>query len=145
MPRILYIVSRERPDVYERLKRDIADEDVEIVLDRRQRERRREPRVVGGPGERRRGDRRVNSIATEIARVGWAMISTAPHPDQQRFAPGDRVVLRQYSPMMPRRLVGRTGRVIAIHRVRAEVHFEGETRSRRVSFTDLQRIVDRSA
>jgi hypothetical protein len=134
-PHLLYVVSRESPEVYQRLKRQVADAGVEIVLDRRQGERRREPRVIGV--EQRRRERRVTDIRTDLARMGWAIVSVAPGDRPDGLGPGDRVVLRRYNPLLPQRLVGRSGRVLAIRRVRAQVHFDGEAKPRYVDLTDL--------
>lgn len=55
--RCLYIVSRDKTALYEKLKQDFADDrEVEVVLDRRSTQRRRQ--ASEHKPERRRGDRR---------------------------------------------------------------------------------------
>ena len=55
--RCLLIVAREQPDLWHHLTRDFAgDEGVQVILDRRRRERRQ--RVQTSESERRRSDRR---------------------------------------------------------------------------------------
>jgi hypothetical protein len=137
---LLYVVARDQPEVYERLKRQTADGGIEVVLDRRrQRDRRREPRSVAD--ERRGGERRLTDIREELARSGWVIVclwnSATPGRRPDCLGPGDRVILRRYNPMLPQRLVGRSGRLIDVRRIRAEVHFDGEAKPRRVDLTDL--------
>ena len=56
-PPLLIIVARDQADLWECLMRHIVgDEGVQIILDRRKRERRRRSQT-GGP-DRRKGDRR---------------------------------------------------------------------------------------
>ena len=53
----LIIVNRSKPDVFARLKKQFQDETgVQVVFERRTRERRRKPRVIGP--DRRTRDRR---------------------------------------------------------------------------------------
>ena len=64
--RHLMIVSRDRPDLYEQFsERFDADGSVEVILDRRSRDRRHDdmPRV----GDRRGSDRRTPSMAGDSA------------------------------------------------------------------------------
>ena len=64
--RHLMIVSRDRPDLYDRFAdRFGADGSVEVILDRRSRDRRHDdlPRV----GDRRGTDRRTPSMAGDAA------------------------------------------------------------------------------
>ncbi len=63
--RYLFIVSRDQPDVYNRLARDFAaDKEVQVILDRRVGERRQ--RAQGNGSERRRTGRRRQP-------EGWAV------------------------------------------------------------------------
>jgi hypothetical protein len=75
--RFLFIVVRQLPDVYEHLCEQFGREpDVEVILDRRVGERRRD--TGGGPpagGDRRRTDRRQNAVVSEQLRVmGYAFV-----------------------------------------------------------------------
>ena len=141
---LLYVVSREQLGVYHRLKSQVADGGVEVVLDRRERERRREPAAIDV--DRRREDRRVNDVRTDFARRGWAVVclwnAVAPGRRPDGLSVGDRVVLRRYNPMLPQRLVGMSGSILDIRRVRAEVLFDGEVKPRRVDLTDLGPLTD---
>ena len=133
-PHVLYVVSRDRPEVYQRLKRQINDASVKVVFDRRERERRGKPRPI--ETELRRAERRIADIQSDLASRGWAILYLSPGR-ADRLGPGDRVVLRRYNPMLPQRLIGKTARLLDIRRVRAEVQFEGEDRTRSVDITDL--------
>ena len=76
MTRFLYIVSRDEPaqyeQLYEWLRRDMANATVELTFDRRRGERRRRAEAV--EGERRQGERRRYQVDEEFARVGWARV-----------------------------------------------------------------------
>ena len=54
--RCLFIVARDQPDLWHHLKRDFAEEEVQVILDRRRGDRRQ--RVEAQEPERRRADRR---------------------------------------------------------------------------------------
>jgi hypothetical protein len=140
-PTLLYIVSRDRPALYEHLKRQFAGTGAQVILDRRQGERRRDTRAFGL--ERRRGDRRTRDVGAELAGVGWAVVDLRK-PARRRAARsaltvGDRVVLWRYNPLLPQRLVGRDGIVVEVGRVRALVQFDGEPKQRHVDIGDLRR------
>ena len=70
----LFIVSRLETDLFEYLSREFATEDdVRVIFDRRQGERRR----GGGTHdvERRQGDRRAQShISRQITSLGYAFV-----------------------------------------------------------------------
>ena len=74
MVRYLLIVSRKQPDLWYHLKRDFAgDEKVEVLLDRRRRERRQG--VQAHEPERRAADRRRQpSIDNDLSFRGLAMM-----------------------------------------------------------------------
>ena len=58
MVRYLFIVSRNQPELFSRLARDFSeDKEVQVLLDRRVRERRQRPQA-DGPERRRAGRRR---------------------------------------------------------------------------------------
>lgn len=61
--RFLYIISRERPDLYRRISADFADvPHVTIMLDRRV--------AVGAPLH----ERRAVSIQEDLEALGWAIV-----------------------------------------------------------------------
>jgi hypothetical protein len=71
--RLLFIVSRTARERYEFLRNAFAcDEQVEVIFDRRQGERRQHDatRAV----ERRRRQRRAHDVSREIARQGYAVV-----------------------------------------------------------------------
>jgi CRP-like cAMP-binding protein len=79
MVRNLLIVSRDRPELYEQLKRDFAeDQEVEVILDRRLEERRK----LGGAQnpERRRSDRRSEMD-------GWEVRLSKPYRGERPHTP----------------------------------------------------------
>ena len=75
MGRELFIVSRDRPDLYRYLTQTFADADkVEVIWDRRMSERRGPPKSA--VPERRRGDRRARpAVDEEIRAVGYAFLA----------------------------------------------------------------------
>jgi hypothetical protein len=75
MPRELFIVARGRADLYRYLSQTFADaENVEVIWDRREGERRRS--ANGARPERRRRERRKRSSVDEDLRtVGYAFIA----------------------------------------------------------------------
>jgi hypothetical protein len=75
MPRELFIVARDRADLYRYLSQTFADaENVEVIWDRREGERRRSSNGVAL--DRRRGDRRTRLSADEdLKSVGYVFIA----------------------------------------------------------------------
>ena len=77
MARFLYIVARDRMDLYDRLREEFSRQsDVQVILDRRLGERRQgERRTECGrdlPGRRRGGDRRRRAdLQRELREVGF--------------------------------------------------------------------------
>ena len=72
MTRSLCIVSRTKPGMYTYLKLVSDSADVEVVLDRRELNRRRiEQRVTP---ERRKGERRRRSVTSNLVKFGWALL-----------------------------------------------------------------------
>jgi hypothetical protein len=73
MTPLLFVVSRKEPERYHYLQRVFAQEvAVEVVLDRREGERRRKP---GAPQtERRRRERRQREVIHELMRLGYALV-----------------------------------------------------------------------
>ena len=76
MPREIFIVARDRPDLYRYLSQTFADaENVQVIWDRRAGERR-EAGIEARRPERRRTDRRRRaSVEQELRAVGYAFIS----------------------------------------------------------------------
>jgi len=76
MPREIFIVARDRPDLYRYLSQTFADaQNVQVIWDRRGGERR-SATVTGHPVERRQRERRQRaSVDTELRTVGYAFIS----------------------------------------------------------------------
>lgn len=78
MRRILFIVSPDRPDIFDGLRKTMDREaDVEVMYERRQGPRRRRPGPVPGPERRRRPDRRDperERIAADVRAFGWAVV-----------------------------------------------------------------------
>ena len=74
MGRELFIVSRDRADLYRYLTQTFAGaENVEIIWERRAGERRIE--TTGAPAERRRAERRARrSVEADLKAVGYAFL-----------------------------------------------------------------------
>lgn len=72
MPRFVYVTSKDRRDVFERLRAEFATQpDVHVIQDRRRGERRTNGSVPGGEERRRRRDRRENAeLEHELRSVG---------------------------------------------------------------------------
>ena len=80
MARELFIVARDRPDLYRYLSQTFADaENVQVIWDRRAAERRRGDRRTGlrstREPERRIAERRARDLAAELRSVGYAFLS----------------------------------------------------------------------
>jgi len=75
MRRELFIVARDRSDLYRYLSQTFADADnVEVIWDRRDGDRRRLDETAAAP-ERRRRERRVHqSVDEELRTVGYAFL-----------------------------------------------------------------------
>jgi hypothetical protein len=76
MPREIFIVARDRPDLYRYLSQTFSDaENVQVIWDRRAGERRAARVAVHNP-ERRRGERRRRAaVEQELRNVGYAFIT----------------------------------------------------------------------
>jgi PAS domain S-box-containing protein len=68
----LVIVAHEQLSRYESLKDTFADESADVIQDRRMDERRR--RHVPVEVERRRGDRRLHDVTTDLQKHGWVIV-----------------------------------------------------------------------
>jgi len=80
LPRILFIVDRQKLDVYEQLRRSFDDEpSVQVVLDRRHAERRRTQQSPAV--ERRSRERRLQSVAQSLQANGFAVVRRLPARD----------------------------------------------------------------
>jgi len=75
MRREVFVVARDRPDLYRYLSQTFADaKNVEVVWDRRTEERRRA--ADAPPRNRRQTDRRTRRAADdEIRRVGYVFLT----------------------------------------------------------------------
>jgi ribosomal protein S18 acetylase RimI-like enzyme len=74
--KLLYVVARDRPWLYERLRHEFANaSDIEVVLDRRVGERRRAARPIGA--ERRQADRRQRKVDALLRQHGCALVPRA--------------------------------------------------------------------
>ena len=71
--RVLFVVSRDRPDRYESLVHAFSgDADVKVIFDRRRVDRRQHD---GTPmADRRRGDRRSDVRSWAVRSMGWVRI-----------------------------------------------------------------------
>jgi hypothetical protein len=75
MPRELFIVARDRPDLYRYLTQTFADaENVQVVWDRRADERRRDG-DAGGASRQHEDRRRRPHVEAELRTVGYAFLS----------------------------------------------------------------------
>jgi hypothetical protein len=74
---ILFIVARRRLDRYEELRRAFQDwRDVQIVLDRREGERRAPRPTFAGLNQRRGERRRVDIGINSFVKLGWSVVET---------------------------------------------------------------------
>lgn len=73
MVRYLFVLSYNDPGRFDMVQGRLAGKDgVEVVLDRRYRERRRRDTPTGA--ERRRIDRRRHSVGETLDLLGWALV-----------------------------------------------------------------------
>jgi hypothetical protein len=83
---LLFVVSRERRDLYDALRTALWNEmDCEIILDRREGERRQgERRATARGGQDRRGPQRRERtmVDREIRECGWAVVNIATWPEE---------------------------------------------------------------
>jgi hypothetical protein len=78
MADLVFIVSRNEPKRYLYLKHECADENSDVVLDRRAGERRRSQRPL--PTERRHMQRRHRDVTWELLSSGWAVARRGGNP-----------------------------------------------------------------
>jgi hypothetical protein len=86
-PSVLLIVSRHNSTLYTYACSEFEGlgQDIDVVLDRRCRERRQpEPGVIDV--ERRRGDRRAYAIDEDLRGIGWALVRRDLPPGTPLFA-----------------------------------------------------------
>jgi hypothetical protein len=76
MPRYLFIVAKEEPELCAHLRREfVSEEGVEVLLDRRQANRRRAGAPWRGEDRRRRLDRRLHPpIHHELSTLNFALV-----------------------------------------------------------------------
>jgi len=85
--RQLLVVARDHPHIYEYLKRMFAgNETLEVVLDRRNGDRRR-PGAAHQPDRRRASDRRRQEIDSQLRALGWAIVMLDVARDHERARP----------------------------------------------------------
>jgi hypothetical protein len=74
--RVMYIVCREASDKFQFVERHFADEPgIEVMYDRRHRDRRGLPAPAPGwHDERRRAERRQQETDRDLRAVGWALV-----------------------------------------------------------------------
>ena len=70
--RLLVIVSRDAPGRFAYLKHLYGNETVEVIVDRRVRERRRRPQLV--VNERRCQSRRRRNVTEDLESLGWTLV-----------------------------------------------------------------------
>jgi hypothetical protein len=77
VPRHLFIVSRQQPDLFSYLTREFsAEPEVTVILDRRQGERRARP--APAPVNRRQTERRLKAeLVAQLATLGYAFVRLA--------------------------------------------------------------------
>jgi len=76
MPREIFIVARDRPDLYRYLSQTFSDaENVQVIWDRRAGERRAAQVSVRNPERRRSERRRRAAVEQELRNVGYAFIT----------------------------------------------------------------------
>jgi hypothetical protein len=73
MKRIIFVVSRNQPELVPRLKQECRGGNIEIVVDRRFGERRRKAEAPS-LAERRRTDRRIHPNASELDLIGVSVV-----------------------------------------------------------------------
>jgi len=78
MRRMVFIVSPDRPDLYDGLRKTMDREpNVEVIYERRQSPPRKRPGPVPGPERRRTPDRRDSErgrIGADVQAFGWAVV-----------------------------------------------------------------------
>ena len=70
MADLLFIVSRTKPGTYNYMK--LVSENKDVILDRRNGDRRRSHRQA--TPERRHGERRRRDVMTDLQISGWALV-----------------------------------------------------------------------
>ena len=74
MARLVFIVSRQRPDLLAYLRREFAgNPGIEVIPDRRISARRRRE-APNTPAERRRTPRRQAPVDDRLQSLGWAIV-----------------------------------------------------------------------
>ena len=74
---LIFVVARTRLDRYEALRRQFGDwQDVRVILDRREGERRAPHAGFAGTNRRRRERRRVDIGIDAFIKLGWSLVDT---------------------------------------------------------------------
>jgi hypothetical protein len=77
MVMLIFVFARTRLDRYEELRRQFQDwRDVQIVLDRREGERRAPQPTFLGVNHRRKERRRVDIGIDSFVKLGWSVVET---------------------------------------------------------------------
>ena len=77
MDRLLFLVARDQPDLWDQLNKEFAREDVAVVVDRRRGERRRTEHTNGD--DRRNAERRARAeVDQEVQSRGFSVIRLEP-------------------------------------------------------------------
>jgi|GraSoiStandDraft_34_1057297.scaffolds.fasta_scaffold2162139_1 hypothetical protein len=81
--RLVFIVSRERLDLYESLRKALWNEpDCEVLVDRREGDRRAHPLTIATGDERRARNRRERiPVDNEVRECGWAVVKITTWPE----------------------------------------------------------------
>jgi hypothetical protein len=91
MDRLLFLVARDQPDLWDQLNKEFAREDVAVVVDRRRGERRRAEHAESD--NRRNAERRSRAdIDQEVLARGFSVIRL--EPDQPRRREGNPRAVR---------------------------------------------------
>jgi hypothetical protein len=78
----IFVVDRDRPDLFEYMRADCADDpEIGVMLDRRRGDRRRQESA--GTADRRRGDRRGVPADTWTT-LGFVTVQTPVHAASER-------------------------------------------------------------
>ena len=72
MSRLLLVVAREDPRRYAYFRQTYSSETVEVIVDRRLRERRLADRPVGR--DRRQTSRRRRDLSVDLQTFGWSLV-----------------------------------------------------------------------
>jgi hypothetical protein len=80
---LVFIISRERADLYDALRKALWNEpDCQIIMDRRNGDRRTHPLTIATGEERRNRNRRERlPVDNEVRECGWAVVKITTWPE----------------------------------------------------------------